>query len=58
MIKHSAKIIHLDLSYMGITFDMMQKIVASIRKSKTLLSIHLSGNLLEKRQEEYTEVKF
>ena len=57
MIKHSAKIIHLDLSHMGITFEMMLKIVASIRKSKTLLSIHLSGNIQEIKQEEYVDAK-
>ena len=38
------KLIHVDLSYTNLSEAVVYKLIPGIRKSKTLMSIHVSGN--------------
>ena len=38
------KLIHVDLSYTNLSEGIIYKLIPAIRKGKTLMSIHLSGN--------------
>jgi len=44
MIKYNKNIIHLDLSSTGLTELMLRTIGCALRRSKSLLALHLSGN--------------
>jgi Ran GTPase-activating protein (RanGAP) involved in mRNA processing and transport len=44
MIKHNQHLLHLDLSSIGLGARMIEGIGEALRKAKSLLCIHLSGN--------------
>ena len=44
MIKYNQKILHLDLSGTGLTKNIVYGLGGCLRKSRSLLCIHLSGN--------------
>jgi Ran GTPase-activating protein (RanGAP) involved in mRNA processing and transport len=43
-VKHNKKLIHLNLSYMGMCEKSVNEFGPVLRRSKSLLSVHLSGN--------------
>ena len=44
MIKHNLKFLHFDLTSTGLTTHIIQNLGKQLRRSRSLLSIHLSGN--------------
>ena len=44
LIKYSSKILQLDLSQTGLSREMLLEFGPALRKAKSLLSLHLSGN--------------
>ena len=47
LILSSVVMLHLDLTFMNLKQNNLIKIAGSVRKSKSLLSIHLSGNSMD-----------
>jgi len=45
-IRRNKKLMHLDISYCGLKNDNILEISKAVRKSRSLLAIHLSGNLI------------
>lgn len=43
-IKHNPKLLHLDLSHMGLPTAMLKELGPALRKAKSLVSLHISGN--------------
>jgi len=43
-IKHNPKLLHLDLSYTGLTKLMLIEFGPALRKSKSMITLHLTGN--------------
>jgi len=43
-IKYNFKLYHLDLSHTGLTTLMLREFGSSLRRAKSLLSLHLNGN--------------
>ena len=44
MIKHNSNLLHLDLSGAGLGTFLIEGIATSVRKAKSLICLHLSGN--------------
>lgn len=43
-IKHDFKLLHLDLSHTGLSKMMLLEFGSALRRSKSMLSLHLNGN--------------
>ena len=44
LIKHNPRLLHLDLSHCGLSKFMLQELGPTLRRAKSLLSLHLNGN--------------
>lgn len=43
-IKHNPKLLHLDLSHMGLSHLMLRELGPALRRAKAIISLHISGN--------------